>query len=1280
MKHNFKKLIALLLTVVMILCMLPVTAIAADSEQEPEDLDSTPRVDGYIPVRHPMGRTVTNAYLSGDRATYNRFTGATRDVLPSQYDSRTKNIVTSVKNQSPYGSCWAHAAMATLESYMIYHSIPVGNGAAPTLDLDLSETQHCWFNYTYAYDAEGMLTGDKSIPQENCMEQGGNGEMSAYTLMRWTGAATEDENDLKYQNSSKVNYSGLNSKYAYNYNICHVQNSEWIPAVDVEAVKEAIMAYGAGNISYYAGPGGAEGVYTNEYQCTIDNTEMTDPDHLWANHAITVIGWDDTIPASEFSPDVPSSDGAWLCKNSWGTDNFGDGFMYISYEDTSVLDGEIFFMDAEPIDNYQHNYQYDGSCNVCCYGKGWSDPLDDYEPLENDSQVANVFTAKGNELLRAVAFCTWNEGLEYTLDIYKNPVTGDPTSGTLLTSQSGLFAFIGYYTIPLETPVQLSAGDTFSVVFTQSVSDDEGIYTPYDATLEDDYIIDWCRFIHADHGDTSFYREPDGEWTDCADDGDFRIKAFTDDMEFQVSAESNNNDWGTVTVDGNTIYATPATGYYVSNCEVISGTASFSINENTITVTPSSDCVIRVIFAPNVGCTVTFMASGTLEGTQSAAIYEQITLPTSVSVQADGWTFSGWTNAQFTETQTAPAVFYEPGEAYTVTGDTTLYAVFTRVEEDPVKTYELVTANVTDWSGNYVITNRYDVNVVVFKSVSGDQSLENKDLGSAPALADAKITLTGTTLKNVAPEYVFTVAKNGSMYTIKSATNCWIGIDENKKLHNYTSYVEANANWTITYESGTYYKCMKIKNTAGGSFPYLANSGLGFFEASNEFDNKKTYFWKENSNSTTYYYTNPVGGLHVHTPEYVEALAPTCVEDGHSAYYRCTECEKLFSDEACQHEITLASTVISATGNHTYGSWTSKNNGTHERSCSVCGSKQTQNCVYTSVVTSPTCTDMGYTTYTCSSCNYSYQGNQTVALGHAWGDWTVTTNPSCTNSGVETRVCSRCNVSETQNVDSLGHDYVAVETAPTCTEGGYTTHTCSRCGDAYTDTATNPLGHAWDDGVVTKEATENEDGERLFTCSRCETSRTEVIPRLNQTNPFVDVSSGKYYYNPVLWAYYHNPRITSGTDATHFSPNAPCTREQIVFFLWAASGKPAPTGTTVKFTDVKSNKYYYEAVQWAQEKGITNGISATLFGVGKYCTREQIVTFLWRCADSPEPTVTNSFEDVSSKAYYAKAVSWAVENGVTGGTSATTFSPKKLCTRAEVVTFLYAAREKLNWD
>ena len=157
---------------------------------------------------------------------------------------------------------------------------------------------------------------------------------------------------------------------------------------------------------------------------------------------------------------------------------------------------------------------------------------------------------------------------------------------------------------------------------------------------------------------------------------------------------------------------------------------------------------------------------------------------------------------------------------------------------------------------------------------------------------------------------------------------------------------------------------------------------------------------------------------------------------------------------------------------------------------------------------------------------------------------------------------------------------------------------------------------------------------------------------------------------PIDWAVVN--RITAGTSATTFSPKASCTRAQFVTFLWRTSGQPEPTTTENPFTDVKAKAYYYKAVLWAVEQGITSGTSATTFSPNEPCTRAQVVTFLWRMEGSPEPTQTeNPFTDVKAKAYYYTAVLWAVEKGVTSGTSQTTFSPKGFCTRAQCVTFLY---------
>ena len=175
-------------------------------------------------------------------------------------------------------------------------------------------------------------------------------------------------------------------------------------------------------------------------------------------------------------------------------------------------------------------------------------------------------------------------------------------------------------------------------------------------------------------------------------------------------------------------------------------------------------------------------------------------------------------------------------------------------------------------------------------------------------------------------------------------------------------------------------------------------------------------------------------------------------------------------------------------------------------------------------------------------------------------------------------------------------------------------------------------------------------------------------------NPFTDVPAGSYYEDAVIWAV--DKGITTGTSATTFNPNGICTRAQAVTFLWRAAGSPAAKSAVMPFTDVKAGSYYYDAVLWAVEQGITKGTSDTMFSPDATCTRAQIVTFLWRSQKSPAAGTANPFTDVKASAYYADAVLWAVKHNITVGTTFSIFSPDEECTRAQIVTFLYRAHNK----
>ena len=387
---------------------------------------------------------------------------------------------------------------------------------------------------------------------------------------------------------------------------------------------------------------------------------------------------------------------------------------------------------------------------------------------------------------------------------------------------------------------------------------------------------------------------------------------------------------------------------------------------------------------------------------------------------------------------------------------------------------------------------------------------------------------------------------------------------------------------------------------------------------------------------------------------------------------------------------------------------------------------------------------------------------------HVWGGWTVTKEATCTEAGSRSHTCTSCGASESETIAAQGHAYQSKVTAPTCTEKGYTTHTCSRCGNSYQDSETATLGHDWGEWVVTKEPTETEDGSQHRNCSRCDAVETQTISKLPkqevgwtipdtitwtygqvvsaQNTAYNDTADGgaltysssdesvatvdangkativgagtceiivtaarvpgKYAETSASYTLVinkapltvtaNNASITYGQDPANAGWTASgfvyddtaadvagtavysdtkltdkitsvkLTKNMTVYAKWTEKGAENP------FNDVAEDAYYADAVIWAVGEGITSGTTATTFTPNATCTRAQAVTFLWRASGSPAPkSSVNPFTDVKADAYYYDAVLWAVEQGITKGTSDTTFTPNATCTRAQIVTFLY---------
>ena len=307
-------------------------------------------------------------------------------------------------------------------------------------------------------------------------------------------------------------------------------------------------------------------------------------------------------------------------------------------------------------------------------------------------------------------------------------------------------------------------------------------------------------------------------------------------------------------------------------------------------------------------------------------------------------------------------------------------------------------------------------------------------------------------------------------------------------------------------------------------------------------------------------------------------------------------------------------------------------------------------------------------------------GTYTVSLPNITKTYTFTA--SIEQSDTYTAASTSCTVSVTRkssgsSSSSSGSSGSYAVSAPSTKNGDVTVSPKNASkGDRVTVTVTPDKGYELDKLTV-KDASGNKlkltdkgNGKYTFTMPGSKVTVSAEFVEEQAASIFADVPADAYYAKAVEWAV--KKGITNGKANGLFGSNDPCTRGQIVTFLWRAAGSPAPKGTAKVPADVLPGSYCYDAVAWALENGITNGLADGTFGVNNTCTRGQSVTFLYR-AMGTAPTTVNGFTDVAADSFCADAVAWAVENGVTNGTSATTFSPNNGCTRAQIVTFLYRA-------
>lgn len=349
--------------------------------------------------------------------------------------------------------------------------------------------------------------------------------------------------------------------------------------------------------------------------------------------------------------------------------------------------------------------------------------------------------------------------------------------------------------------------------------------------------------------------------------------------------------------------------------------------------------------------------------------------------------------------------------------------------------------------------------------------------------------------------------------------------------------------------------------------------------------------------------------------------------------------------------------------------------------------------VYSSVVTEPTCTEDGFTTYTCSVCGDNYVDDTVEKLGHSYQD--VVTEPTCLEDGFTTHTCSHCEDSYIDSyVDKLGHDYVGVETPATCTENGYTTYTCVRCEDSYIADYVDASGHSYD--AVVTEPTCLEDGYTTFTCIYCEDS---------YIGSFVEATGHSYEsvitaptcleqgYTTHICSRCEDSYVDNYTEPTGHSwyyastVEPTCTKEGITIYCCAncdaTNEEPIPmlsSCPTQGYSDVPGvSNWAHEGIDFCITRSIMGSTSTArlVFEPGISCTRSMIVSILYRLSGEPDVTFEAAFPDVKAGQWYSNAVIWAYHNGVVRGYDTGKFGPNDIITREQMAVILKGYTENI---
>lgn len=517
-----------------------------------------PSTDGSS---HTFGDVISD--YADDVPYYNSEVEAYADI-PAHYEL-DKNLFPDVRNQNPYGTCWAFAALGLSEFDLIKRGLA-------NKSIDLSELQLAYYVYNSALDPLGGTEGDQSkyyngSTSYSYLNRGGTYEYAVRRLSQWSGAV--NENDVPYNTTAINNVleNGLSDEYAYSKDVAHLENAYVMSLKNnPDDVKRTIMSNGAVGIQYY---------HSDNYLLWNSDKQLWtyyDPNTTGGGHNVMIVGWDDNFSKDNFVCDKPTNNGAWLIRNSWG---FQQSYFWMSYENNSLLDAAWAF-DMNTADNYDNNYQLDGGIdsynvsNTICQYKTYSNVFS----VENKDGVAS-------ESLKAVSLSfTHVANVNYKVEIYTDLKNSNPYSGTKQAeaTKEGTTTYAGLYTVPLSKTIELKPGSSFAVVVT---TDKYALDYEQGVNWESNGTKVWDAPVSLNSG-KSFYGNSNYQWGWYW--GNFCVKAFTTNNYKEKKDISNavitkNDDFSLDNLSVNVTYDN------VSLKQDVDYTLESTNDENGVTVT-----------------------------------------------------------------------------------------------------------------------------------------------------------------------------------------------------------------------------------------------------------------------------------------------------------------------------------------------------------------------------------------------------------------------------------------------------------------------------------------------------------------------------------------------------------------------------------------------------------------------------------------------------------------------------------------------------------------------